>query len=170
MEKRMNENFLSHIIAISAFVAFVALGLACGTTPDGSSGGSSGYNQSSVNTASVTSQYSIGLTSNYSKKTISDQFNDIVYLEVTKLRQVSTVTFITRNEWDKNSWFNYIVNLAMHNRNWYKRDFGYVYRTNLISNTDRKYVVFTCIVKGNYYTDTLELTSYEFFHYAYEIN
>jgi len=126
--------------------------------------------QSSINTATVTSQYSIGLASSYSPVPISDQIDDIVYLEVSKLRQDFTVTPISSDEWNKNTWLDYIVKLALYNRTWYSKDIGYVYRTNLMSNTGKKYIVFTCIRKGNYYTDTLELTSYDYTRDAYEIN
>jgi hypothetical protein len=104
-----------------------------------------------ADTATVTSQVRLK-----SLATDSDM-ESIVAQEVAKLKREYTVIEIKRDTRSENSWGQYIVNLAYNYRTWYKDDIGALYRTNLVSNTGRKYVIFTCLDNATYETDTLRV-------------
>jgi len=68
-----------------------------------------------------------------------------------------------------NGWSNYLARLSMNNRIWYRSDIGAIYYTFLLSNTSRKYAVYTYITKGDYYRGSSELTNYDYNFGVYEI-
>lgn len=122
-------------------------------------------------TAQITAQIVVGDV--MSMASITSSFNDatdfIIYMDVEKLKEQYRLTRLEIDTFERNSWANYLVNLVINNTRWYTHHFGKVYRTNLISNTGRKYVVYTCIKVGNYYTDTLEATNINYIAGVYEI-
>jgi len=66
-------------------------------------------------------------------------------------------------------WETYITNLTINNRTWYRSDIGAIYCTLLLSNTSRKYAVYTYITKGDYYRNSSELINMEYLVNVIEI-
>jgi hypothetical protein len=114
-----------------------------------------------ADTARVIRQYKIHEDTRYAK--------DVVAQEVSMLEQEYNVIPQIRDEWGNNNWAEYIANVVMDNRTWYAYEVGTIWRTNLISNTGRKYVVFTRISDGGYNERTLEYVQYNYTYWAYEI-
>jgi hypothetical protein len=116
-------------------------------------------------TARITSQYLI------KANVLAEMTEWVINAEVEKLRKEGyNPRVLTSDEWSPNEWLIYIARLSIRNRRWYIADIGAVYRTNLISNTGRKYVVFTCITQGEYYRGSSELSGdIDYLHRGYEI-
>jgi hypothetical protein len=117
----------------------------------------------SADTATIISQFRVKATSPF----FSDK--DIIEEELVKLYRKYTFTMLFGDEWNEIPWTKYIERLVMNNRSWYVNDFNVVYRTNLVSNTGRKYVAFSYIIRGHYYTDTGEASDYDYKCFVIEI-
>jgi len=68
-----------------------------------------------------------------------------------------------------NKWATYVTDIAINNRAWFKSDIGAIYCTLLLSNTSRKYAVYTYITKGDYYMNSSELVNMQYLVYVFEI-
>jgi hypothetical protein len=115
-------------------------------------------------TARITSQYLI------QANVFSEMYGYVVNMELDKIkREGYTITLLESDAWNTNNWVRYMARLSIRNRNWYKADIGAIYRTNLVSDSGRRYVVFTCITQGENYVGETELLSEEYVFWGYEI-
>jgi hypothetical protein len=140
----------------------------------------------SADTVTITSQYMIGDASavvasspailNESAEQINEDeekaAHDIVSKDLTKLKQENyTLTKQKNEDFNPNDWYDYIVNLALDYRSWDISDTYKVYRTNMVTNTGRNFIVYTYIIPGgSYNTYTLEFVNVHANSWAFEIS
>jgi hypothetical protein len=98
-----------------------------------------------------------------------DMFVSIIDNENEYLKKAGFGISYMKDDGNLNSWVNYVSDLAMRNRTWYRSDIGAIYCTLLLSNTSRKYAVYTYITKADYYRSSSELFNIDYYVEVYEI-